>query len=188
MCRAHGSAKEPQCFLHRHDKKNELFTNSRFEVWLAHGIVLSIVLAILYSHLSEWVLHKYVLHGLGKIKGGPWSSHWHTHHRSSRQNDNYDSDYIRSFLDPAVREEVLGLALLSLLHLPLVLINPIFYITLVLCSIRYYRIHKKSHLDVELCKKHLPWHYDHHMGQNQDANWGVTTDWVDRLMGTRIKY
>ena len=34
----------------------------------------------------------------------------------------------------------------------------------------------------------MPWHYDHHLGKNQDANWGVTTDWVDRVFGTRIEY
>ena len=26
------------------------------------------------------------------------------------------------------------------------------------------------------------------MGSNQNANWGVTTDWVDKMVGTRIKY
>ena len=40
----------------------------------------------------------------------------------------------------------------------------------------------------DYCSLLLPWHYDHHMGKNQNANWGVTTDWVDRLAGTRIKY
>jgi len=49
-------------------------------------------------------------------------------------------------------------------------------------------VHRKAHLDTEWGKKNLPWHYDHHMGKNQNANWGVTTDWVDRLAGTRIKY
>ena len=142
----------------------------------------------MYSHLLEWVLHKYVLHGLGKNKKSPWASHWHTHHRRSRQNDHYDEDYKKGFFDLTVRSEILGLCTLSLIHLPLIFISPLFYITLVLCSIRYYKIHKKSHLDPEWCKKHLPWHYDHHMGKNQDANWGVTTDWIDRLVGTRIKY
>jgi len=26
------------------------------------------------------------------------------------------------------------------------------------------------------------------MGKNQDANWGVTTSWVDKATGTRIRY
>ncbi len=45
-----------------------------------------------------------------------------------------------------------------------------------------------SHLDPMWCRENLPWHYDHHMGPNQDMNYGVTTDWVDRLMGTREVY
>ena len=125
---------------------------------------------------------------MGKNKKSPWASHWHTHHRKSRHNDNYDEDYTKNWYDKSARQEILGLVILSIAHLPLILILPIFYITLVVCSIRYYLIHRKSHLDVEWCKKHLPWHYDHHMGKNQDANWGVTTDWVDRIVGTRIKY
>ena len=68
------------------------------------------------------------------------------------------------------------------------MISPLFYFTLVICGIRYYLIHKKSHLDPKWAKKNVPWHYDHHMGKNQDANWGVTTDWVDRVAGTRMYY
>jgi len=33
----------------------------------------------------------------------------------------------------------------------------------------------------------MPWHYDHHMGKNQDSNWGVTVEWVDKLFNTREK-
>jgi len=150
--------------------------------------LLSIPLAIVYSHLLEWAMHKYVLHGIGKNKKSAWASHWNTHHRRSRQNDNYDEDYKKGFFDKTVRSEILGLFVLSFIHIPTIFISPLFYYTLVVCAIRYYLIHKKSHLDVEWCKKHLPWHYDHHMGKNQDANWGVTTDWFDKVAGTRIKY
>ena len=53
---------------------------------------------------------------------------------------------------------------------------------------RYYRVHKRAHLDPEWAKVHLPWHYDHHMGPNQNANWCVTRPWFDHLMGTREPY
>jgi hypothetical protein len=142
----------------------------------------------MYSHILEWVLHKYVLHGLGKKKKSSWASHWHTHHRSSRQNNNYDADYSKGFFHYGVRGEILGLSALGIIHIPTILISPLFYYTLVVCAIRYFKIHKKAHLDIEWCKIYLPWHYDHHMGKNQDANWGVTTDWVDCLLNTRIKY
>ena len=55
-------------------------------------------------------------------------------------------------------------------------------------AIRYYRIHRYAHLQPIWGKIFLRWHYDHHMGKTQDANWGVTTDWVDRLMKTRVCY
>lgn len=35
-------------------------------------------------------------------------------------------------------------------------------------------------------QKKIPWHYDHHMNSNQDANWCVTKPWFDYLMGTRV--
>jgi sterol desaturase/sphingolipid hydroxylase (fatty acid hydroxylase superfamily) len=54
--------------------------------------------------------------------------------------------------------------------------------------VRYFYMHQKSHRDVEWGKKHIPWHYDHHMGKNQDANWGVTTAIWDLIMGTREKH
>jgi sterol desaturase/sphingolipid hydroxylase (fatty acid hydroxylase superfamily) len=34
--------------------------------------------------------------------------------------------------------------------------------------------------------KKIPWHYDHHMNANQDANWCVTKPWFDYLLGTRV--
>ena len=37
-------------------------------------------------------------------------------------------------------------------------------------------------------REHLPWHYDHHMGPNQEANWCVTRPWFDYVMGTREPY
>ncbi len=150
--------------------------------------LLCIPLGIIYSNILEWVLHKYVLHGLGKNKKSRWASHWHGHHRSSRKNNNYDPDYSKGLFDPAARGEIIGLIVLGIFHLPLILVTPLFYITLIYCAIKYYIIHKKAHLDPAWCKQHLPWHYDHHMGKNQDANWGVTTDWVDRALGTRVEY
>ena len=150
--------------------------------------LLCIPLAIIYSHILEWVLHKYVLHGLGKNKKSPWASHWHIHHRRSRQNNNYDKDYIKGFFDKTVRSEILGLGFLSILHIPTIMISPLVYFALVVCGFRYYLIHKKSHLDPEWAKKNVPWHYDHHMGKAQDKNWCIVIPICDIILGTRKKY
>ena len=50
----------------------------------------------------------------------------------------------------------------------------------------YYYLHRRAHLEPEWAKKKLPWHYDHHMNSNQDANWCVTKPWFDYLLGTRV--
>ncbi|MDE2422566.1 MAG: hypothetical protein KGO49_15470, partial [Gammaproteobacteria bacterium] len=50
----------------------------------------------------------------------------------------------------------------------------------------YWKVHAKSHLDPEYAKKRIPWHYDHHMTSNQNANWCVTRPWFDYIMGTRV--
>ena len=149
--------------------------------------ILSIPLAIVYSQISEWVIHKYILHGLGKNRKSFWSFHWHAHHKNCRKHGNYDEDYLDGIQGPPLREKV-GLFLLVMLHSPLVLYMPLFFITLVYCAFRYYKIHKYAHLQPIWGKLFLRWHYDHHMGKNQDTNWGVTVDWVDRMMGTRAPY
>ena len=128
------------------------------------------------------------MHGLGKNKKSRWASHWHTHHKKCRKNNNSDDDYKQFILKKSSRQEVFGLLILGILHLPFYTVSPLFYTTLLFCSVRYYFLHRKAHLDTEWGKKNLPWHYDHHMGKNQNANWGVTTDWVDKLMGTRVKH
>jgi hypothetical protein len=149
--------------------------------------ILTIPLAILYSHLSEWLIHKYVLHGLGKDKKSFWSFHWHAHHKKCRKDDNHDINYLDGWAGPALREKI-GLFGLILIHSPLFIYAPLFFVTLILCAVRYYKIHKYAHLHPIWGKVFLTWHYDHHMGKDQDANWGVTTDWPDRLFGTRIEY
>ena len=110
------------------------------------------------------------------------------HHRKSRKNNFYDDDYEKSWTSAGSRSEIMGLILLALLHSPIFPVLPVLYLGILFGGFRYYFVHKKSHLDPEWAKKNVPWHHDHHMGKNQDANWGVTTDWVDRLLGTRIKH
>jgi sterol desaturase/sphingolipid hydroxylase (fatty acid hydroxylase superfamily) len=67
-------------------------------------------------------------------------------------------------------------------------IAPFFTGTMVYSAVHYYRVHKRSHLDPEWAREHLPWHYDHHMGPDQNVNWCVTRPWFDHLMGTRVPY
>jgi len=149
-------------------------------------VFLMLVSAFLYSALVEWLVHKYVLHGLGKNKKSFWAFHWHSHHKTCRKNKNSDTNYKFPAGTP-VKKEIISLILAAIIHFPLWYVSKIFYLTIIFCAIRYFYMHRKSHLNVEWGKKNMPWHHDHHMGKNQDANWGVTTDFIDLLMGTRVK-
>lgn len=148
--------------------------------------MLGIPLGLLYANGMEWVLHKHVLHKRGKRKKSMWSFHYHEHHKMCRRHDNADPNYLRSPLGwNAQGKEVFSLAAVTALHLPLAPVAPLFTATLLYSVVNYYRVHKRAHMDPEWGKQHLTWHWDHHMGPDQDANWCVTRPWFDHLMGTR---
>ena len=151
--------------------------------------MIGIPLGLLYANASEWVIHKYVLHEGGRRKRGFWQFHWVEHHRNVRLHEMHDPDYERPVIGKhAQGKEALGLAVAALAHLPLLPIAP-FFTGAVLYSIgRYYYVHKRSHMDPAWAREHLPWHYDHHMGPDQDKNWCVTRPWFDHVMGTRVPY
>jgi hypothetical protein len=146
-------------------------------------------IGLVAANASEWFIHKYVLHGLGRRKNRMWSFHWHEHHAQSRRNGFKDADYERpTFGWHAQGKEVYGLLGLGLTVLPLVKVAPWFCAAVWLSTYNYYRVHKKAHLDPAWARERVPWHYDHHMGPNQDANWCVTHPLFDLLMGSREHY
>ncbi|HTE49542.1 MAG TPA: hypothetical protein VK698_01630 [Kofleriaceae bacterium] len=151
--------------------------------------MIGIPIGLVLSNASEWIVHKHVLHGLGRRRGSYWSFHWHEHHRAARKNQHIDDAYRGGGLRwNAQAKETLGLIAASAAVLPFFPVAPFLVGTLVYSSINYYRKHKRAHLDPGWAREHLPWHYDHHMGPNQHANWCVTRPWFDRLMGTREPY
>ncbi len=151
-------------------------------------VILQVLLAMVYGNLLEWVIHRFVLHGFGRKKIA-FREHWYRHHRHARLNDYYDKDYAGLSLQWDARwSEVAGLAFLALLHLPLVFFAPVFYCGLVAWTALYYAVHSVSHVWPRIGKKYFPWHYDHHMGKNQNANWCVTFPLWDWILGTRVVY
>ena len=151
--------------------------------------MLGVPLGLLYANAGEWLIHKYVLHGLGKKKKSFFSFHWSEHHRACRKHDFYDPDYQRSmFGQHAQGKEALAVAALMLAHAPLFPVAPWFTATVWYSAANYLYTHRKSHLDPAWAKQHLKHHYDHHMGRDQDANWCVTRPWFDALLGTRVDY
>lgn len=151
--------------------------------------MLGIPLAMVYSNVTEWVVHKYLLHGLGRDRRSVFSFHWHEHHRASRRNGMYDAAYAEP--QPGRTKwplEELGVLGYALAHAPLFSVAPFFTATVWVNTARYYAVHRRAHLDPEWARAHLPWHYDHHMGPDQDANWCITSPWFDELVGTRQRY
>jgi sterol desaturase/sphingolipid hydroxylase (fatty acid hydroxylase superfamily) len=143
--------------------------------------LLVIIAGLFYANLAEWLIHKHLLHNKTSKRGIGWFSfHWTSHHRICRKNQNRDNNiYIK---------EIISLALILLVHLLFWNISKVFYCTLVYSVLNYYFKHHKSHTDVEWGIKNMPWHYDHHMGLNQDMNWCITRPWFDNIIGTRQKY
>jgi sterol desaturase/sphingolipid hydroxylase (fatty acid hydroxylase superfamily) len=151
--------------------------------------VIGIPLGLLTANAIEWVVHKHVLHGLGRDRRSFWSFHWHEHHGASRRGAMADANYQRPLWGwHAQSKEALALVAGGVCFLPLLPVAPLFTLTVWGSGVHYYRVHKRSHLDPAWAREHLPWHYDHHMGPNQDANWCVTRPWFDHLMGTREPY
>ena len=151
--------------------------------------MLGIPLALFTAGAFEWWAHKYVLHQQGRRRGNFWSFHYHEHHSHSRRDEMRDVDYARSpFRWNAQGKELAALACMALPILAVSPWAPWWSLTSLTCLVNYYRVHKRAHLDPEWARTHLPWHYDHHMGPDQDQNWGVTWPWMDWLMRTRVPY
>jgi len=148
-------------------------------------MLIQILIGVLYASLVEWLVHNYILHGLGKRKNSIWSFHWHEHHHNSRKYNFVDSSYLQPFYSGSRFKEILGLLVLALAQSWLLLWFPWFvFTTWTYCAV-YLWAHRKSHLEPEWCKRWLPWHYDHHCGKNQDKNWGVVLPIWDYVLGTR---
>lgn len=155
-------------------------------VGIAAMHLLTVPVAMLYGRFLEWFLHKYILHAIGRKRNSIWSFHWHMHHKIARANEFYDYQYEDDWTGGPLREKI-SLFLLALLHAPLAYFLPFFYIALVHHAVKYYNVHKYAHLHPVWARAHLKWHHDHHMGKDQNKNWGVTTDYFDRLFKTRVE-
>lgn len=151
--------------------------------------MLGIPLGLLAANAAEWYIHKNVLHGWGRKKDSMWRFHVAEHHPIVRKNDHIDTNYERFPLGwHAQGKEAWGLIAGCAAVTPLAPVAPFFVGTLYYSAWNYYSKHRRSHEDTEWAKQHLPWHYDHHMGPNPNANWCVTKPWFDHIMGTREPY
>ncbi len=153
--------------------------------------VIGFVFGMLFSNAFEWYAHKYVLHGTRTPEGRKspraksMQSHW-AHHKEVRTSAFRDEAYLEGYPNWRVRNEVNSLLILCAATSVALPFAPFFTFGSWYSAGVYFYKHRKAHLNPEWAKKHLPWHYDHHMNANQDANWCVTRPWFDYVMGTRV--
>lgn len=143
--------------------------------------VLMLVLGYLYSFLAEYVLHR-LLH-ISKLKP-LFKMHMAGHHKRARQTFFFDFGYKWGALDSHVSHELYTLVLLALVHLPLVLVSPWLYTGAFLGLAEYFWKHRRAHLEPRWAIKNMPWHIEHHMGINQNVNWGIRSCWLDKVLKT----
>ena len=143
--------------------------------------MLGIPIGLAVFGCGEWMIHKYLLHGGSRLLG----FHFAEHHRAARGHGGYDPAYEGPvWSSNTQRRESIGLTLVGLAHAPLFAVAPFYTSTIWYCLLRYRRDHRRAHLDPGWARDHLPWHYDHHMG-DQHQNFGVSWSWFDVLVGTR---
>ncbi|BEH15523.1 MULTISPECIES: sterol desaturase family protein [Marinobacter] len=149
-------------------------------------------IALIFANGFEWYAHKYILHGTprpGQPRYSPipksMKSHWQ-HHKIVRTTDYQDDGYAEGLSNWRTRDEVTSLLKLTAITSLAMPVAPFFTLGTYYAAARYFYVHRRSHLEPEWGKKAIPWHYDHHMNTNQDANWCVTRPWFDYIMGTRV--
>ncbi len=142
------------------------------------------ILGFIYANFIEVFAHSFVLHKLGKKKNSIFSFHWKRHHQVSRINSMVDFDYKNSWYSKERIPEVFSLMLLIAIHVPLYFFAPTALIGMTVYLIVYYNIHKFCHLNSTNAKKWFKGHYLHHMGSNQDMNWGTIMPLADFVIGT----
>jgi len=138
------------------------------------------IFATLYTLIFEYIAHKYILHNYKYFKTA-FKNHFKIHHGTSRKNKMYDMGYetiISSYF------EIISLVIIGIIHIPIIFLSTFFYLSLIFNMSHYYYVHRRSHINVEWGKKNIPWHYAHHMGKDQNINWGVRSPIIDKFMGT----
>ncbi|MGE8571707.1 MAG: hypothetical protein ACN6NW_06695 [Acinetobacter amyesii] len=151
------------------------------------------IAGLVVANAFEWFAHKYVLHGThrsGKPRFSPvpksMKSHWE-HHREVRKTDFHDHGYVEGVQNWRTKNEIISLAIVAGVFTPLFYpVSKGMSLAVLYSACNYYYIHRRAHLEPEWAMKKIPWHYDHHMNSNQDANWCVTKPWFDYILGTRV--
>jgi len=150
-------------------------------------IVIQILTAWIYSHFLEYCLHRFALHNNSFLLKPLFKIHFSNHHRCARADLMVDNDY-HSPASFIFHKEALILMALCALHIPVALSLPYAFVTVVISACSYFLVHRRAHIDHRWARDNLTWHYDHHMGKDQNCNWGVRLPIFDIIFSTRQYY
>lgn len=151
------------------------------------------IAGVIFANAFEWVAHKYILHGThrqGQPRFSPvprsMKSHWE-HHREVRKQQFFDDGYVQGIQNWRTKNEIVSLSIVaSVAAVSFYPFSKGMAAASIYAACNYFYIHRRAHLEPDWAKRKIPWHYDHHMNTNQDANWCVTKPWFDYILGTRV--
>jgi len=149
-------------------------------------IFLQVFIAWIYGYILEYSIHRWILHNKSKYTKWAYYNHFICHHGKCRKNNMIESKYNEN--KTILNFEIKFGIVLSIVHIPILILFPFSYIVLILSMVSYYYHHRSTHINVLTSRKNMSWHYDHHMGPNQNFNFGIRSDIIDRLLGTRKYY
>jgi len=121
------------------------------------NLIIQLILGLIYANAGEWLMHKYILHARGQNRHSFWAYHWHEHHTVCAKNAMLDPGY-RSLILTAWNAQTKKLAVLTgivLLHVPLLILSPLFTGTVYASLMIYDYKHRKAHLNPTWAKRHL---------------------------------
>ena len=132
----------------------------------------------IHGSLIEYLVHRYLFHGLGKKKDSIFAYHLRDHHLVSRRND---------FIDNKLSvHEAIGVVFLVALHVPALFLSLYLFAAIAFYSFLFIALHNTMHKTPGLAKKYFWWHWNHHM-KNQNKSWNVVLPIFDLLTGTLQK-
>ncbi len=141
--------------------------------------VILVAVGFLYFSFLEYCIHRWIVHPLSKKHYSFFKLHLFNHHRIAKNEAMIDADYSND------NKFIIGI---MFFHMPMIIISSTLLFGIIIYTIVYSIMHQRCHSIPGWARRHAPWHYDHHMGPNHDANWGTVIPLWDALLCTRSHY
>ena len=131
------------------------------------------LIGLIYVNFLEWVLHRFVLHGLGKSRSSRFNFHIVHHYVSS----------VCHMEDSPSLLEAFYMTLVTFMHVWMIYISVWLYAGALAGGTLYWVVHSLVHTYPKLMYPYFPWHYSHHTWY-PNHNWCVTYPLFDIIFRT----